>query len=710
MATKVGELYYELGLEDSPFQRGLDQSGRRFGSFARVGGAAMASISAAAGAAAVASVSAFGGFDQQMRETFTLLPGISQQAMAGMSDQVKDFAVRFGVLPDEVIPALYQALSAGVPPDNVFEFLETAQQAAKGGVTELTTAVDGISSVVNAYGSDVTSAAEASDLMFTAVRLGKTNFEELSASLFNVIPTASSLGVGFADVTASMAALTSQGVPTSVATTQMRQLLVELSKAGGETARVFEEAAGRSFAEFIDEGGNVEQALELMGGVADEQGIRIADLFGSVEAGAAAAALSSDSGAEAMSRALEEMGRSAGATEQAFETMDGGIAAVWDRLKAGASVALIEVGDRLAPIAEKVGEFALDQLPKLADVAADVFDGVSQVVEDLWPVVQRVFDDISAAVETVIGWFTDSRDEIGDATSGILDDVGPIWDQIVGTIESAWDAISGAVEWGISVVTEFWDRFGAHIIEFAKSTWDNIVQVIGGALDIIQGVFEVFAGIFTGDWGRVWDGIKQIFGGIWEALVGIVDQTFDLIETAIGAGMAVISQIWSAAWGGIKSVVGAIWDGIVAGIRGAINLVIGAVEAMINRIIDGVNQAQNVLDVLAGPTVNFENVSHVNLPRVTSPADDALADAQRLGVVPQFAAGGQVPGPVGSPQLILAHGGETVLPTHTNPAAGRSVYEVQFVWQSLVPPSRGEARQAVRWIHDELRAYEAGAA
>lgn len=60
--------------------------------------------------------------------------------------------------------------------------------AAVGGVTELETAVDGITSVVNAYGDDVLSAAEASDLMFTAVKLGKTDFTQLSASLFNVIP------------------------------------------------------------------------------------------------------------------------------------------------------------------------------------------------------------------------------------------------------------------------------------------------------------------------------------------------------------------------------------------------------------------------------------------------------------------------------------------------------------------------------------------
>src|SRR5690554_3689738 len=96
-----------------------------------------------------------------------------------------------GVVTKDVVPALYQSLSAGVPKDNVFEFLEVANKAAIGGIAKLETSVDGLSSVVNAYGSDVLDVGKASDLMFTAIRLGKTSFDELSSSLYNVIPTAS---------------------------------------------------------------------------------------------------------------------------------------------------------------------------------------------------------------------------------------------------------------------------------------------------------------------------------------------------------------------------------------------------------------------------------------------------------------------------------------------------------------------------------------
>src|SRR5207302_1808515 len=142
----------------------------------------------------------------------------------------------------------------------------------------------------------------------------KTTFNELSTSLFNVTPVAASLGVSFGDVTAALAAMTAQGVPTSVATTQLRQLLAELSKEGQVAAKNFEQLAGKSFRQFIAEGGNVQQALQLMERGAKASGVGINDLFGSVEAGGAALALTGK-GTQVFTSNLKEMGQAAGATD-----------------------------------------------------------------------------------------------------------------------------------------------------------------------------------------------------------------------------------------------------------------------------------------------------------------------------------------------------------------------------------------------------------
>jgi TP901 family phage tail tape measure protein len=279
-----------IGLEKSS---GLASKG--LAGLQKVGLAAAAGVGVAAAAVtafAVSSAKDFLQFQDGMNEVFTLLPGITEDAMSAMSDSVLQTAQDIGRMPEEVIPALYQSLSAGVPQDNVFSFLEQAHMAALGGVTDLETAVDGITSVINAYGTDVIGAGEASDLMFTAVRLGKTTFGELAGSLSKVTPLASAMGIGFEDITAAMATMTSQGTPTAVATTQLSRLFQELGTAGTEVSDVFEEVAGESFLDFIEGGGNVADALKLVQEGADAAGMPMQDMFGSIQAGMAALQLS----------------------------------------------------------------------------------------------------------------------------------------------------------------------------------------------------------------------------------------------------------------------------------------------------------------------------------------------------------------------------------------------------------------------------------
>jgi TP901 family phage tail tape measure protein len=349
-----------------------DFAKRAGGKFADFGKAAAAGIAVGAGAVAAFAakgIADFAGFQQQMNEVFTLLPGASQETFDRLTSQTKDFAKEFGVLPDEVIPALYQALSAGVPEGNVFDFLETAQKAAKGGVTDLETAVDGLTSVVNAYGSDVIDASKASDIMFTAVKLGKTNFEELSGSLYNVAPIAASLGVNFESVAAGMANLTAKGTPTSVAATQMKAALSELGKEGTKSQKAFEELTGMGITEFLETEGGFSDIFRIMQQGADDANISLLDMFGSIEAGQAALTLAEDNG-NALNATFSQMKNSAGATDEAFATMNSGINASLDRIKASLSVLFIDVGEKLAPVVEK----ALDGVLKLWEKFSDIFD------------------------------------------------------------------------------------------------------------------------------------------------------------------------------------------------------------------------------------------------------------------------------------------------------------------------------------------------
>jgi hypothetical protein len=240
--------------------------------------------------------------------------------------------------------------------------------------------VDGLTSVTNAYGREVLSAQEASDIFFTTVRLGKTTAAELSANLFQVIPTAASLGIQFGTVGAALAAITAQGVPTSVATTQLRQMFIELNKEGGKTASLFDDLAGKSFADFIRDGGSVQGALSLLTEHAADSNTSLSNLFGSVEAGNAALALTSKSGAALFNGALGEMTDTTGATDDAFSKMDEGMGRTWDRLMIRIDDLKVGLGERLAPAIEGVLDW-LERIGENSDQAGETFKALGDAAE-----------------------------------------------------------------------------------------------------------------------------------------------------------------------------------------------------------------------------------------------------------------------------------------------------------------------------------------
>lgn len=488
--SQLGEAFVDIRARFDKFDQdlekkksGLDRTlGNLFAGGAVAGAAAVGAAGVAVGKFTADSIKEFTSFQQGMNEVFTLLPGLTHDAMDRMSQDTLAFAKEFGALPEQVVPALYQAISAGVPPKNVFEFLGTAQKAAVGGVTDLETSVDGISSVVNAYGKDVISAAEASDLMFTAVKLGKTNFEELSGSLFNVIPTASALGVGFGDITAALASMTAQGTPTSVATTQLRQLLVELSKEGTKASDTFKDLSGQSFADFVASGGNVQEALRLMEEHANGAGVNVSNLFSSVEAGNAALSLTGG-GTETFTSNLAQMEESAGATGAAFDQMDEGLGRARERAQAFLSSIKIGVGDSLEPLLSKLVELGENALPFVEDV-----------MEKAKPVIRDFSEEFGEKLGPSLLTILDNLRKIADAL-GLTSDEMSDAEALAKLLGEGFDILITTLE----VVTALTEAAGFIFENFGPAI-KTAVNPLWGMVDGIKELRKQLEGLDLPDW------------------------------------------------------------------------------------------------------------------------------------------------------------------------------------------------------------------
>jgi TP901 family phage tail tape measure protein len=611
-------------------QTKLSKLGEKIGEVVKV--AAVAGVAVGV-AAIVKGTAAFVDFERSMNEVFTLIPGTSKEAMDAMTQDVKNFSREFGVLPNRVVPALYQALSAGVPKDNVFEFLEVAQKAAKGGVTDLTVSVDGISSVMNAYGADVVSATQASDLMFTAVRLGKTTFEEMSASLFQVTPTAAALGVKFGDVTAALASMTAQGVPTKVATTQLRQLFVELSKEGTKTSDVFSKISGKSFKEFVASGGNTQQALAMLEKHAGQTNVGINDLFGSVEAGSAALSLTGK-GTETFVNNLAAMGEASGATDAAFEQMNTGLGPVIDRFKALGAVILLEIGGKIAPVLEKLANYIEENGDELKAMATDVAD----VLKRVGIIARNAFNVAAKGVQFLSKYISFLIPFVGTlATAFVLYKGYLLAVSVVTKAVSVATAILNAVMSAnpiMLVVIAIAALVGGLI--YAYKNVEGFRKVVDNAFKIIQEVISYA-------WENV---IKHVFNAIvfyitkilipyYTLLFKIAKTIFEQIASVVmSTWNNVIKPIWNAIYWYIENilipyyvllwnVVRIVWDAISGAIGSAWSRISGAFESIKSGIASVWGFFQTAKDVIS--TV-FSGISNA----ITAPFEAAFNGIKNL--------------------------------------------------------------------------------
>jgi len=281
------------------------------------------------------------------------------------SKEVQNLAHDMGVDATGAAEALYQAISAGVPKENAIEFLRVATKAGIGGVTDTITAVDGLTSIMNAFKIPVRDAEKVADVMFSTVKSGKTTFEELSASIFQVAPVAAAANIKFEEVAAALATMTKQGIPTSVATTQLRQAIVMLQKPTDEMAATINDLGYESGQTMLEELG-LAGSLNTLRDASEGSNERLLTMFGSVEAGQAVLALTGEN-AQTFAGDLDTVADSAGIAELAFAQMEESTSRKMERLQSSLKDVAINIGESLIPAFESIMETLVPIIEKIGN-------------------------------------------------------------------------------------------------------------------------------------------------------------------------------------------------------------------------------------------------------------------------------------------------------------------------------------------------------
>ena len=255
--------------------------------------------------------------------------------LESLSSQVLQVSGDMHIGANEIAEAAYQAISAGQDTGNAVVFAGQASMLATAGFTSSASAVDILTTALNAYGKGADEAGHVSDVLLTTQNLGKTSVDELAGSMGRVIPLAAAYNVSMENLSSGLAIMTANGIATAEASTYTKSMLNELGDTGSSVGKILKQQTGKSFAELNADGKSLGDVLQVLYDSVGGNATKFAGLWSSVEAGTGALSLAS-SGADKFNGVLQQMQADSGATQTAYDTMTDTMAYKLDGVKTNA--------------------------------------------------------------------------------------------------------------------------------------------------------------------------------------------------------------------------------------------------------------------------------------------------------------------------------------------------------------------------------------
>lgn len=451
-----------------------------------------------------------------------------------LGSQITDMSNTMGIAATDIAEATYQAISAGQDTANAVEFAGQAAKLATAGFTSTTSAVDILTTALNAYGLSADQATHVSDVLLTTQNLGKTSVDELSSSMGKVIPLAAAYNVSVENLSSGLAVMTANGIATAEATTYTKSMLNELGDTGSSVGKILQQQTGKSFAQLNAEGKSLGDVLQILYDSVGGDSTAFAGLWSSVEAGTGALSLASG-GADKFNGVLAQMVDSAGATDTAYQTMTDTFQHSMESLQTTAENLSIDLFEAMEPGLMEAANWGTDCLNTLTSALneggpAAMLDAASGILENLTAgVVQKIPGLASAATQVttkLVQYLTDHQDEIFDAGIQLLEQL------IIGITDNLPQLITAAAE----LIAKFSAALISHLPDLLNCGAALLTTLVDGILRSIENLGEAalaciakLTGVWDGsmdDWGHIGEnivtGLLNGITGMWDTLVSTV--------------------------------------------------------------------------------------------------------------------------------------------------------------------------------------------
>ena len=506
----------------------------------------------------------------------------SKVSVGDLNKQILDTSGSMGVAAADIAEAAYQAISAGQDTANAVAFAGQASKLAAAGFTSSSSAVDILTTALNAYGLSADQAIHVSDVLLTTQNLGKTSVDELSSSMGKVIPLAAAYGVTVENLSSGLAVMTANGIATAEATTYTKSMLNELGDAGSTVGKILQKQTGKSFAQLNAEGKSLGDVLQILYQSVGGSSTAFAGLWSSVEAGTGALSLASG-GAEHFNDVLSQMQNSAGATETAYETMTDTFQHKVETMQTAAQNFGITLYDSLESSLSDATQWGTDCLTQLTTALSEggpeaMLAAAGEIISDL---AAGIAEQLPGLMQTGVDIITQLTQSLTDAMPAMLDTAG----EVLGTLaQGIIDNLPELIVCAARIISELVNYLGDHADDIMDKGVQFVESIITGITAALPQLITSAAGLIAKWAAALIAHLPDILKCGAAMLTTLVDGIIRSIENLAEAALACIAKLVGV-WDGNMDEFGHIGENIVQGIINGIAGMWGKLTSWVSGLI-----------------------------------------------------------------------------------------------------------------------------
>lgn len=522
--------------------------------------------------------------------------------LESLSSQVLQVSGDMHIGANEIAEAAYQAISAGQDTGNAVAFAGQASMLAKAGFTSSASAVDILTTALNAYGKGADEAGHVSDVLLTTQNLGKTSVDELAGSMGRVIPLAAAYNVSMENLSSGLAIMTANGIATAEASTYTKSMLNELGDTGSSVGKILKQQTGKSFAELNADGKSLGDVLQVLYDSVGGNATKFAGLWSSVEAGTGALSLAS-SGADKFNGVLQQMQADSGATQTAYDTMTNTMAYKLDGVKTNAQnlgTALFDAvsgrlgegvalaGGYLQTLSENVQQNGIAGLAQgLAVVFTDLTTNVGpQLLQTGTALLGKLGDGLVTGIPQLLA---QALPVVANLASGLRENAGQLVDAgiqfilnlatgLMNGLPTMIAYLPGIVSDIAGIINDNAPKLLVAGVQLIVTLGQGLIQAIPTLVENIPQILMAVANVITAfNWLNLGGNIIKLLGDGIKGMKGALTSGF---KSVLDGGINYIKSLPAKfiEWG--KDMI----MGLVKGITGSVGAVVGAVKNVASTI------------------------------------------------------------------------------------------------------------------------------